>query len=142
MYTIGQVSKIIGLPISTLRYYDKIGLLPNLKRNISGIREFDEKDIEGLKIIECLKTSKMEIKDIKAFLKWCTEGDSTLEKRKEMFVERKKIIEEQLKELEKTLEIVNYKCWYYDRAIVDGTEDIIKNSDIAFQEKPSSLKST
>lgn len=63
MYTIGQVSKKFGLPISTLRYYDKEGLFPNMQR-ISGIRKFDEKEIEAIRIIECLKKSGMEIKDI------------------------------------------------------------------------------
>ena len=56
MYTIGQVSEMFDLPISTLRYYDKEGLFPNLQRE-SGIRKFGEKEIEALRIIECLKKS-------------------------------------------------------------------------------------
>lgn len=54
MYTIGQVSEMFGLPISTLRYYDKQGLFPEMER-ISGIRKFSEKEIEALRVIECLK---------------------------------------------------------------------------------------
>ena len=60
MYTIGQVSEMFDLPISTLRYYDKEGLFPDIKR-ISGIRKFDEKEIEAIRVIECLKRSGMEI---------------------------------------------------------------------------------
>lgn len=56
MYTIGQVSELFHFPVSTLRYYDKQGLFPNLKRQ-SGIRQFDESDLEALRIIECLKAS-------------------------------------------------------------------------------------
>ena len=56
MYTIGQVSEMFGLPISTLRYYDKQGLFPGMER-ISGIRKFSEKEIETLRVIECLKRS-------------------------------------------------------------------------------------
>lgn len=67
MYTIGQVSEMFDLPISTLRYYDKEGLFPDIKR-ISGIRKFDEKEIEAIRVIECLKRSGMEIKDIKQFM--------------------------------------------------------------------------
>ena len=67
MYTIGQISKMFHLPVSTLRYYDKEGLFPGIKRD-SGIRKFDEKEIEALHVIECLKKSSLEIKDIKQFM--------------------------------------------------------------------------
>ena len=70
MYSIGQVAEMFGLPISTLRYYDKQGLFPNMERS-SGIRRFSEKEIEALRIIECLKKTGMEIKDIKQFMEWC-----------------------------------------------------------------------
>ena len=63
MYTIGQVSERFGLPISTLRYYDKEGLFPTIQRD-SGIRKFGEKELEALRVIECLKKSGLEIKDI------------------------------------------------------------------------------
>ena len=66
MYTIGQVSQMFNIPISTLRYYDKEGFFPNLKRS-SGIRRFGEQDIEALKVIECLKESGLELKDVKQF---------------------------------------------------------------------------
>ena len=64
MYTIGQVAEMFELPISTLRYYDKEGLFPEMKR-VSGIRQFSEKEIEALRVIECLKRSGLEIKAIK-----------------------------------------------------------------------------
>ena len=66
MYTIGQVSEMFHLPVSTLRYYDKEGLFPNLKRE-SGIRKFNDHELEALRMIECLKASGLEIKDIKQF---------------------------------------------------------------------------
>ena len=67
MYSIGQVAEMFGLPISTLRYYDKQGLFPNMKR-ASGIRRFGEQEIEALRVIECLKKAGMEIKDINVFV--------------------------------------------------------------------------
>ena len=67
-YTIGQVSRMFDLPISTLRYYDKEGLFPDMQRS-SGIRKFSEKELEALRVIECLKKSGMEIRDIKQFMK-------------------------------------------------------------------------
>ena len=89
MYTIGQVSEMFNIPISTLRYYDKEGFFPNLKR-VSGIRKFNKNDIEALKVIECLKESGLKLKDIKQFIKWATKGSSTYKNRKELFEKRKK----------------------------------------------------
>ena len=66
MYTIGQVSEMFGLPISTLRYYDKEGLFPAMERK-NGIRKFGDAELEALRVIECLKTSGLEIKEIKLF---------------------------------------------------------------------------
>lgn len=122
MYTIGQVSEMFGLPISTLRYYDKEGLLPDIKR-VSGIRKFDEIDIDRLRIIECLKKSGLEIKDIKQFMLWCQEGSSTYENRRELFVKQTKVVEEEIGRLQRTLDMLKYKCWYYETAIADGNED-------------------
>lgn len=124
MYTIGQVSQMFNIPISTLRYYDKEGFFPNLKRS-SGIRRFGEQDIEALKVIECLKESGLELKDVKQFIKWATKGSSTYKNRKELFEKRKIAVEQEIKKLQKTLNILEYKCWYYDKAVKDGTEDKI-----------------
>ena len=124
MYTIGQVSQMFNIPISTLRYYDKEGFFPNLKRS-SGIRKFGEQDIEALKVIECLKESGLELKDVKQFIKWATKGSSTYKNRKELFEKRKIAVEQEIRKLQKTLNILEYKCWYYDKAIKDGTEDKI-----------------
>ncbi len=127
MYTIGEVSKMFNLPISTLRYYDKEGLLNDVDRDSSGIRKFNDKTLEALRVIECLKKSGMQIKEIKEFMNWCSIGDETLLKRKEMFIRRKEHIEKEIKELENALEMIKYKCWYYDEAIKDGNEKRVKH---------------
>ena len=67
MYSIGQVSEMFNLPISTIRYYDKEGLFPGIERR-SGNRVFSEREVEALRVIECLKASGLEIKDIKQFM--------------------------------------------------------------------------
>ena len=87
MYTIGQVSEMFQLPVSTLRYYDKEGLFPHMTR-VSGIRKFSDTEIECLRMIECLKKTGMEIKEIKQFMEWCAEGASTYAQRKELFENR------------------------------------------------------
>ena len=121
MYTIGQVSKMFQLPVSTLRYYDKEGLFPKLQRE-AGIRKFSEEEIEALRIIECLKKSGLEIKDIKKFMEWNTQGSQTFLQRKELFDKQKAVVEEELVSLEKVLNMLKYKCWYYDTASQDGSE--------------------
>lgn len=122
MYTIGQVSKMFNLPISTLRYYDKEGLFPGMER-VSGIRRFSEKEIEALRVIECLKKSGLEIKDIKQFMQWCARGSSTYRKRKELFVRQKATVEAEMRRMQQVLDMIDFKCWYYEQAIQEGSEE-------------------
>ena len=122
MYTIGQVSEMYNLPISTLRYYDKEGFFPNLMRE-GNIRYFSDVELEAIRIIECLKQSGLEIKEIKQFFQWVVEGPSSYEKRKELFETRKATVEDEIKAMEKTLALLKFKCWYYETAIKDGNED-------------------
>ena len=124
MYTIGQISEMFNLPISTIRYYDREGLFPNMARQ-SGIRQFGAGEIEALRVIECLKASGLEIKDIKLFMRWTTEGSATYPQRRQLFETRKAAVEKEINGLQKTLDMLRYKCWYYETAIRDGNEDRI-----------------
>ena len=81
MYTIGQVSAMFGLPVSTLRYYDKEGFFPNLERK-GNIRYFSDNELEALRIIECLKKSGLDIKDIKQFFSWYLKAAPAMKKGK------------------------------------------------------------
>ena len=125
MYTIGQLSKMFDLPVSTLRYYDKEGLFLDLQRT-SGIRKFNDRQVEALRVIECLKKSGLEIKDIRQFMKWCEEGPSTYQKRKDMFEKQKENIEAEMEKLNRTLCMIKFKCWYYEQALKDGSEEKIQ----------------
>ena len=111
-----------GLPISTLRYYDKEGLFPAMERK-NGIRRFGEAELEALRVIECLKRSGLGIKDIKLFTQWCAEGPATYPQRKELFERRREAVHAEIAELEQTLAMLEFKCWYYDVAIADGNEE-------------------
>ena len=122
MYTIGQVSEMFHLPISTLRYYDKEGFFPLLKRK-GKIRQFTDTEIEAIHVIECLKSSGLEIKEIKLFFQWVMEGPARYPKRKQLFETRRKAVLDEIKQLEKNLAMLEFKCWYYGKAIEDGNED-------------------
>jgi DNA-binding transcriptional MerR regulator len=129
-YSISEVAKKLDLTVYTLRYYDKEGLLPFVERTASGTRLFKESDVEALNIIECLKSTGMPIKEIKNFIDWCSDGDSTLQQRFDMFMERKATVETQMAELKKTLELIDHKCFYYKTALDAGTEEIHKKDKI------------
>ena len=126
MYTIGQVSEMFHLPISTLRYYDKEGLFPHLERT-SGIRRFSQREIDALHLIECLKRAGVELKDIRQFMEWCAEGPSTYQKRRDFFEQQKAAAEKEIQKMERVLDMLRFKCWYYDQAIADGNEDRIQS---------------
>lgn len=123
-YTIKQVAEKMGITVTTLRYYDKEGLLPFVDKKPNGTRVFKDEDFEGLAMITCMKNSGTPIKDIKIYMDLCEEGDSTLKERLEFFCERKEVVQRQIDELNKVMENINHKVWYYETAIESGTEAI------------------
>jgi DNA-binding transcriptional MerR regulator len=132
-YTISEISKKVNISPHTLRFYAKEGLLPFVERSESGIRMFKDADFEPLFMIECLKKSGMSIKDIRVFMDWCTQGDKTIDQRLNMFKEQQKKVTEQIAELQETLDLIKYKCWYYETAQAAGTcavHDSLKPEDI------------
>ncbi|MBR7069420.1 MAG: MerR family transcriptional regulator [Oxalobacter sp.] len=120
-YSIRETAALIGVSPSTLRYYDKEGLLPTVERTAGGMRIFKDSDIEWLRIIDCLKKTGMSLKDIRQFIEMVQAGDRTIEARLAMFEHRREKVKEQIAELQKTLDILNYKCWFYTAARNTGT---------------------
>ena len=129
-YTIKEVAKMLDTTAITIRYYDKEGLLPFVQRKESGYRIFTENDINLLKVIKCLKNTGTPIKEIKKFVEWVIEGNDSLEKRHNFFLKQKKIVEKQMAELQKTMDLINHKCKYYEKAIEAGTEAIHFDNNI------------
>lgn len=138
-YTIGEIAKKVNISPHTLRFYAKEGLLPFVERSESGIRMFKDEDFQWLMIIECLKKTGMPIKDIKTFIDWVIEGDSTIDKRLDMFKKQKEAVEKQIAQLQETLELLEYKCWYYETAKNAGTcavHNTVKLEDIPEDVRP------
>ena len=138
LYTVGEMARFLNVSASTLRYYDKEGLLPFVERSNSGIRMFSDKDYEWLKIIECLKKSGLSIKEIRSYIDMTKRGDDSLEERLQLFEERKKDVERQMKELHETLDLLKYKCWYYEMAIQDQREERVRS--LSAEELPEEYK--
>lgn len=124
-YTIQEVSKITGLSQATLRYYDNEGLFPHLERKESNYRMFTDLELETLRIIECFKKAGLSIKQIRHYMKLIQEGDSTLKERLDIMENQKKALLNQLEEINKSLECVDFKINYYKKAITDGTEKYV-----------------
>ena len=138
LYTVGEMARFLNVSASTLRYYDKEGLLPFVERSNSGVRMFSDKDYEWLKIIECLKKSGLSIKEIRSYIDMTKRGDDSLEERLQLFEERKKDVERQMKELQETLDLLKYKCWYYEMAIQDQSEERVRS--LSAEELPEEYK--
>lgn len=127
MYTIGQVSEMTGLSSYTLRYYEKEGLLPFVKKNPSGIRVYNDSDIGWLSMIECLKASGLSIREIRRYIEWYNEGDSTLLKRLALFRKRREAILQEIETFQKILGKVEFKIRLYEEAVKAGSLEAVNN---------------
>lgn len=127
LYTIGEMAKKLNVASSTLRYYDKEGLLPFIERSDGGMRVFREEDFEWLQVIGCLKKAGMKLSDIKMFITMAMQGDKTISQRLDMIISQKKEIENQIETLNKTLATLEFKEWYYTTAKNDGTTAKVRN---------------
>lgn len=130
VYTVGEASKVLNVAPSTLRYYDKEGLLPFVERSDGGIRVFQEKDFDWLFIIECLKKSGLSIKDIRNYIDMALKGDETIDDRLRLFQRQREKVMGQMAELQNTLDALNYKCWFYETAKKAGTTSVPQNMTI------------
>lgn len=136
VYTVGEMAKLLRVTASTLRYYDKEGLLPFVERSSGGIRMFRESDIEWLRVIECMKKAGMSIKDIRQYIELALKGDDTIELRLMMFRRQKEVLQQKMAEMQHTMAMVEYKCWYYETAKAAGTVEVpqnMKESDVPKQ---------
>ena len=120
-YTIGEMAQKLNVAPSTLRYYDKEGLLPFVERSSGGIRMFKEEDMEWLRLLGCLKKAGMPLKEIRSFLDWSRQGDATISQRLELLEKQRQSVLDQQKQLEDTLLMLDYKRWYYQTAREAGT---------------------
>ena len=106
-------------------------LLPFVERSSGGIRMFQESDIEWLQVIGCMKKAGMSIKDIRNYIEMALQGDDTIDLRLSLFQHQREVLQKQMEELQHTLEMVDYKCWYYETAQKAGTVEVPQEMDLA-----------
>ena len=125
-YTIGEMAKKVGIPVTTLRYYDDQGLFPFLERTEGGIRVFRDEDYRWVKVVRSLKRTGMSLSDIREFMNMSMEGDSTIDQRLARYHRQREMVLEQMADLQEMLDILDYKCWFYETAHEAGTTAVPK----------------
>ena len=127
-YTISEAAQKTGLPPSTIRFYDKEGLLPNIKRK-NGIRVFEDMDLRLMGLLTCLKNTGMPIKRIRDYVELTSKGDDTLQERYEIIKAQRQFVLDQIEQLQYYLEELDFKDWYYNKALAAGSESAINLDD-------------
>ena len=120
-YTVGEIAKKLNVAPSTLRYYDKEGLLPFVERSAGGIRVFHDTDMDWLELIECMKHTGMPIKEIKHFIDYCVEGDSRINERLSIIKNQRDRVLVEIENLQARLSMLEFKTWFYEQAQANGT---------------------
>ena len=118
--TITEVSKNFDLSQDTLRYYERIGLIPQVTRTKSGIRDYTEESCGWIELAKCMRLAGVPIEALIEYCALTQQGDSTITARKELLVEQRKKLEEKMENMTKTLDRLNYKIDRYEKAEVTG----------------------
>lgn len=126
--TITEVSQKFDIPQDTLRYYERIGLIPRVNRNKSGIRDYTEEDCLWVEFIKCMRGAGLPIEVLIEYVALFQQGDETIEARKEIFIEQRKQLIAKIEDMKKTLERLDYKISIYEKSVVEK-EKSLKRSD-------------
>jgi len=118
MYSIGKFGTMVGLATSTLRYYEKEGLLPYVSRDSNGRRQYTEKQVEWIKLVMSLKETGMTIEEIKKYTDLVSAGNNTRQERRDLLLTHKKKVEKQVVQTEQYLERITRKIAYYEASVL------------------------
>lgn len=113
--TIKEVSQKYELSQDTLRYYERIGLLPPVPRNKSGVRNYDEESCNWIEFIKCMRGAGLPIEALIEYVELFRQGDETIETRKNLLIGQRKLLAEKVEHMQKTLERLDYKIANYER---------------------------
>ncbi|MGG7159834.1 MerR family transcriptional regulator [Clostridium baratii] len=124
--TIKEVSERFNLSQDTLRYYERIGLIPSINRNKSGIRDYTEEDCGWIEFIKCMRNAGLPIEVLIEYVNLFQKGDDTIEARKEILIEQRKQLEEKMNEMKKTIERLDNKILRYEDRILEKEKTLQK----------------
>jgi len=123
LYTVKEVSEIMGISAHTLRYYDNEDLFPYVSRDENNVRLFSEHDLEWVKIVQCLRDTDMPLADVKRYVQFCLEGDNTAKERYHMILKQKEKAEQEVVEMQKRVEILKKKEEHYKELLHNNMVD-------------------
>ena len=126
---IAEVSEQSGLSADTLRYYERIGLLPPVNRNGGGIRDYSELDIKRIGFIKCMRKAGLPIEVLIEYYALVQQGDGTVEARKEILKTQRKEVEARIADLQRTLDLLNYKISVYENVVFEKEREITQPDD-------------
>jgi DNA-binding transcriptional MerR regulator len=123
---ISEASQQSGISSDTLRYYERIGLIPPVNRNESGIRDYSALDVRRIQLIKCMRSAGLPIEVLIEYYGLVQEGDQTKEARKAILVEQRTQLTDRMEELQKTLDLLNYKIGVYEDALVEKEQELLE----------------
>ncbi|KNZ70439.1 HTH-type transcriptional regulator AdhR [Thermincola ferriacetica] len=127
--TIAEVSEKFGISQDTLRYYERIGLIPRVNRNKSGIRDYTEEDCKWVEFIICMRNAGLPIEVLIEYVELFQQGDATIEARKELLIEQRKLLIARMEDMQKTLERLNYKIAVYEQVVVEKEKELKRSEN-------------
>ena len=126
---IAKVSERYGISLDTLRYYERIGLIPPVNRSESGIRDYNDKDVKRVEFIKCMRSAGLPIEVLIKYVGLVQQGDATIEARKEILKEQRAQLMARMIEMQKTLDILDYKISVYENAVLKKEKEMISIED-------------
>jgi DNA-binding transcriptional MerR regulator len=127
---IAEVSERYEISSDTLRYYERIGLIPPVNRNESGIRDYNELDLRRVEFIKCMRSAGLPIEVLIEYVGLVQQGDGTIKARKEILLEQRKQLVTRMKEMQKTLDILDHKIEVYENAVLVKEKKIVKTEEL------------
>jgi DNA-binding transcriptional MerR regulator len=123
---IAEVSEQYAISADTLRYYERIGLIPPVQRNVSGIRDYCELDLRRVEFIKCMRSAGLPVEVLIEYIALVQQGDNTIEARKEILIEQRDLLATRMKEMQKTLDLLNHKIEVYENAVLKKEKEIVQ----------------
>ena len=127
---IAKVSEQYEISSDTLRYYERIGLLPPVNRSESGIRDYNELDLRRVDFIKCMRSAGLPIEVLIQYMDLVQQGDQTIEARKEILVEQRDLLAARMEEIQKTLDRLNYKVEVYEKALLKREQEMVQIEEL------------
>jgi DNA-binding transcriptional MerR regulator len=123
---IAEVSERYGITSDTLRYYERIGLILPVNRNGSGIRDYNETDVKRVEFIKCMRSAGLPIETLIEYVGLVQQGDGTIAARKDILKEQRELLAARMKEMQKTLDILDHKIEAYENAVLKKEQEMIQ----------------